>query len=450
MDLSRVRTLHEAPVRRGAVLYWMSRDQRVRDNWALLYAQRRALELGVPLAVVFCVSRRFLEATLRMYDFMLRSLEHVQTDLAQKGIGFVLRLGDPGSEIPRAVEELGAGLLVADFSPLRLNRRWKEDIRRRISIPFDEVDAHNVVPCWEASTKLEFGAYTIRPKITRLLDRYLTEIPAVKRHPVPWSTSPKNRTWRGLRGELRVDRSDEAVTSFESGEKAAARMLRRFVDRKLSAYDDSRNDPTLEGQSDLSPYLHFGQISAQRVALEVRSKAGSPSSDAFLEELIIRRELSDNFCWYNSRYDAFEGFPAWAQKTLNEHRRDRRDHLYELEEFEHSGTHDPLWNAAQRQMVRTGKMHGYMRMYWAKKILEWTRSPEEALAVGMTLNDRYSLDGRDPNGYVGVAWSVGGVHDRAWAERPIFGKIRYMNANGCRRKFDVDTYVRTWLPDGTG
>ncbi len=160
-----------------------------------------------------------------------------------------------------------------------------------------------------------------------------------------------------------------------------------------------------------------------------------------MEELIVRRELSDNFCFYNSDYDQFSGFPEWAQKTLNEHRGDKREFIYSLEQFEHGKTHDDLWNAAQLQMVLTGKMHGYMRMYWAKKILEWTGSPEDALEIAIHLNDKYELDGRDTNGYVGVAWSIGGVHDRAWQERPVFGKIRYMSYAGCKRKFDVSTFI---------
>ena len=447
MDLSRVRTLKDLPLAQGSVVYWMSRDQRVGDNWALLYAQRKALEQKAPLAVVFCLLPKFLDATTRHYAFMLDGLREVESALLRKGIAFFLLTGDPVVEIPRFVQTQKVALLVTDFSPLTVSRRWKQGVTRRIQIPFHEVDAHNVVPCWEASPKLEFGAYTIRPKINRVLGRYLTDIPPLKRHPVAWGAPPKLVAWEHLGAQMAWDPSVGRVQSLESGQKAAAKTLRRFIAQRLSVYAEARNDPTLEGQSELSPYLHFGQIGAQRVALSIRAaRSESSSSSAFLEELIIRRELSDNYCWYNPRYDAFEGFPAWAQKTLNEHRKDRREYVYELPEFEEAGTHDELWNAAQRQMVRTGKMHGYMRMYWAKKILEWTRSPEEALAIGIYLNDRFSIDGRDPNGYVGLAWSIGGVHDRAWAERPVFGKIRYMNANGCRRKFDVDAYVRAWSP----
>jgi deoxyribodipyrimidine photo-lyase len=215
-----------------------------------------------------------------------------------------------------------------------------------------------------------------------------------------------------------------------------------FLEKRLEKYSEERNDPNASAQSDLSPYLHFGQISAQRVALEARRfDSNIAAQEAFLEELIVRRELSDNFCYYNARYDAFDGFAEWARKTLDEHRSDPRPYLYDVDTLEATATHDELWNAAQTEMMVTGKMHGYLRMYWAKKILEWSPSPEEALAAANYLNNKYELDGNDPNGYVGVAWSIGGVHDRAWSEREIFGKIRYMSLSGCKRKFSVDKYV---------
>jgi len=222
--------------------------------------------------------------------------------------------------------------------------------------------------------------------------------------------------------------------------------LDSFFEERLSGYNEKRNDPNENVSSNLSPYLHFGQISAQRIALETyKRKHNIETKDAFLEELIVRRELSDNFCFYNKNYDSFDGFPEWAKKTLNEHRKDKREFTYHLEQFEKAKTHDDLWNAAQIEMVKTGKMHGYMRMYWAKKILEWTETPEEALEYSIYLNDKYELDGRDPNGYTGCAWSIGGVHDRAWTERPVFGKIRYMNYNGAKRKFDVKRYIQKYL-----
>ncbi len=297
-----------------------------------------------------------------------------------------------------------------------------------------------------ASPKQEWAAYSFRPKILRSLEEFLTPFPPLSPHPYPAPEAAPPVETEALLKALPLDRTVPPVTWLPPGEAAAREHLRRFVAEKLPAYDRDRNDPTREGQSDLSPYLHFGQLAPQRAAWEVRESQAPPAAKkAFLEELIVRRELSDNFCFYNSRYDSVAGFPDWARRTLDDHREDAREYIYTLAEFEAARTHDPLWNGAQLEMVHRGKMHGYLRMYWAKKILEWTASPEEALETAIFLNDRYELDGRDPNGYVGIAWSLGGVHDRAWGERPVFGKIRYMSYKGSAGKFDVQTYINRQL-----
>ncbi len=242
---------------------------------------------------------------------------------------------------------------------------------------------------------------------------------------------------------LKVDGSVLPTESFEPGSTGGFKALQQFLEHKLRSYDRFRNDPTIDGTSNLSPYLHFGQIAPQRVALEVGKLSGlyTDAVSSFLEELIVRRELADNFCLYNEEYDSMKAFPRWARETLEKHLDDKRTHIYELCDLENAQTHDELWNAAQLQMVKTGKMHGYMRMYWAKKILEWTETPQRALEYSIYLNDKYELDGRDPNGYAGIAWAIGGVHDRPWIERDVFGKIRYMSYEGCKKKFDVKEYV---------
>ena len=437
----RVRIWKEGREGKGPVIYWMTRDQRAEENWALAFAQELALEGRAPLAVVFALKEEFLGAAMRQYGFMLRGLEEVERTLRDKEIPFVLLQGDPGEAVPDFVREHSASALVTDFSPLATKRAWMEKAEVGLDLPLREVDAHNVVPCWVASPKQEYAARTFRPKVRRLLPIFCGELPAVQVHPHPWDLDT-GVSWDRLRGDLQVDRSVPEVEWIKPGAAAARRALRRFLGEKLSRYDGDRNDPTLDGQSNLSPYLHFGQISAQRVALEAAKCEADPRSKAaFQEELVVRRELSDNFCFYNRGYDTFDAFPAWARKTLDEHRNDPREYLYDQEELEGAKTHDPLWNAAQREMVVRGKMHGYLRMYWAKKILEWTDSPEEALKIAIYLNDRYELDGRDPSGYVGIAWSIGGVHDRAWKEREIFGKVRYMSLRGARSKFDVGSYI---------
>jgi deoxyribodipyrimidine photo-lyase len=350
-------------------------------------------------------------------------------------------LGEPAVEIPKFVKKNKAGILVSDFDPLKIKRKWKNEIAKKIEIPFYEVDAHNIVPCFYASPKQEFGAYTIRPKIHKNLPEFLDEFPKLKKMKSSTSLSPGKIDWDRVYSSLRVDEKVKPVDWLKPGEKAAHKNLKDFIENKFDKYAELRNDPNSNVLSNLSPYLHFGQISAQRVALIVNGLNDHPSAESFLEELIVRRELSDNFCFYNSNYDSFKGFPDWAKKTLNDHKKDEREFVYTLKKFEEAKTHEDLWNAAQLQLVNTGKLHGYMRMYWAKKILEWSKSPEEALKIAIYLNDKYEIDGRDPNGYTGCAWAIGGVHDRAWTERPVYGKIRYMNRNGAKRKFDIEKYI---------
>ncbi len=439
----RLFVLNRGPRCEGPVLYWMSRDQRAHDNWALWTAQELALERQVPLAVVFCLVPSFLDATIRQYGFMLRGLKETSRDLEKMGIPFFLLKGDPGEEVPHFVDKKRIGAVFTDFDPLRPKQNWQKTVAEKLSIPFYEVDAHNVIPCRKASEKREFAAYTLRPKIHRLLPRFLEEMPETVFHPFDWQTPVPAIDWDDTWNSLSVDRSVAEVKGFTPGNRAAKAALDFFLQDRFAFYDDDRNNPLRAGQSDLSPWIHFGQISAQRVVLEARRAAvPEESRKAFLEQLIVRRELADNYCLHMPDYDNFSSFPEWARKSLDEHRGDERNYLYSHEELEGARTHDPLWNAAQVQMVRTGKMHGWLRMYWAKKVLEWTVSPEEALERLIFLNNRYELDGRDPNGYTGIAWSIGGLHDRPWPEHPVFGKVRYMNFNGAKRKFDVTAFVQ--------
>jgi deoxyribodipyrimidine photo-lyase len=442
INQKRIRILKDGVRTKGPVAYWVSRDQRMSDNWALLYAQDLAIRYNKPLFVFFCLANRFLEATYRQYIFMLKGLQELENNLYRKNISFYLLSGEPDKEILKFIKRYDIGILVTDFDPLKVKRKWKNDLIKKIDIPFYEVDAHNIVPCWTASNKQEYGAYTIRPKINRLLPEYMESFPRLKKQKISWQDKPPEIKWKDLIKYLNIDSRVSEVKKIKSGEKAAKSVMKNFLDKKIYTYDRYSNDPAKDTLSNLSPYLHFGQISAQRVALEVlKSGASQDNKDAFLEELIIRRELSDNYCFYNNNYDSFEGFPNWAKDTLNVHRIDPREYIYKAEELEEAGTHDKLWNAAQLEMTLTGKMHGYMRMYWAKKILEWTESPEEAQDIAVYLNNKYELDGRDPNGYVGIAWSIGGLHDRAWKERPIFGKVRYMSNKGAKSKFDVYSYI---------
>lgn len=442
MKKERVRLLSDGQKIEGPVIYWMSRDQRASDNWALIYAQELALQLGSPLIVIFCLVPNFLGASIRQFSFMLKGLKETEEYLKKKNIVLKLLNGQPKEKIPGFVVRNKISALVTDFDPLRIKRTWKKDIVNAVDIPVYEVDAHNIIPCWSASPKQEWAAYTFRPKVNRGLNEFLDEFPEIKRHPFSWKEESKNIQWEKVIKELNVDRTVGELDWIKPGERSAKKTLDDFLTKRLKDYDTFRNDPNQNVQSDLSPYLHFGQLSAQRSAFEImNAKVEKNEKKAFVDELIVRRELADNFCFYNQYYDDFEGFPDWAKKTLNLHRNDKREYLYPADVLEQAETHDKLWNAAQIEMVRTGKMHGYMRMYWAKKILEWTKTPEEALWTAINLNDKYELDGRDPNGYTGIAWSLGGVHDRPWYERPIFGKIRYMSSGGAKKKFDIQKYI---------
>jgi deoxyribodipyrimidine photo-lyase len=443
MNLNRVRALNKARYKSGPVVYWMSRDQRVNDNWAIIHAQNLAIKHKTTLVVLFCLVPNFLDATIRQYGFMLKGLQEVEKELSKKNIRLIVLTGKPENEIPKFIKLNKIGILVSDFSPLKINCEWKEKIKRKIKVSFYEVDAHNIVPVWMASAKQEFGAYTIRPKINRLLPEYLDEFPYVKKQKPYHEFYTQKNNWNHLLNSFKIDLGVPEVDWLKPGEHEASKTLEYFLKFRLKNYYHDRNDPNKDAHSNLSPYLHFGHISAQRIALNIQKyEKHLKSSEAFLEELIIRRELSDNFCFYNSDYNMFEGLPEWAKGTLKKHSADKRDYIYTLKKLESAATHDLLWNASQKEMVRTGKMHGYMRMYWAKKILEWTRSPEDAIKFSIFLNDKYELDGRDPNGYAGILWSIGGLHDRAWGERNVFGKVRYMNDKGCNRKFDIKTYIK--------
>jgi len=444
INSKRVRLLQKGNERNGPIVYWMSRDQRAHDNWALLFAQELAFKNNKPLAVIFNLIPNFLEATIRQYGFMLKGLQEVESELYRYNIPFFLTSGKPEIEIPKTLKNINASTLISDFDPLKIKRMWKRDVAKNISIPFYEVDAHNIVPCLYVSDKIEFAAYTIRPKIHKALIELMDEFPSLKKMNRSNLVTDKI-DWNKIEKLLSVNREVKEVEWIKSGESEAIKSLKSFLKNKFDKYNELRNDPTKDAQSNLSAYLHFGQISAQRVALNTQKITGNKESEkVFLEELIVRRELSDNFCYYNKNYDSFEGFHDWAKTSLNGHRKDEREYVYNLEQFEQANTHEDLWNAAQLQMVKTGKMHGYMRMYWAKKILEWSKSPEDALKIAIYLNDKYELDGRDPNGYTGIAWSIGGIHDRPWFERPVYGKIRYMNRNGAKKKFDIKSYINKY------
>ena len=441
----RVQRLNNRPIKDGRfVLYWMQASQRAVFNHALEYAIREANERKVPAVVLFGLTDRFPEANLRHYAFLLEGLSEVRDALHERGIQLVMQHQSPELAVAQIAKE--ACMVVTDRGYLRIQKAWRNHVARKVPCLVIQVESDVVVPVETASDKEAYAAGRLRPRIKKYLSRFLVPLKEtpVKRDSLSLKFDGQEvRQWDGILPRLRLDRSVGPVDSLRGGGSGAARLLDDFISRKLEVYSQRRNDPSTDYGSQMSPYLHFGQVSPLQIALKVRQARGKSkkAKEAYLEELIVRRELSMNFVHYNPRYYSFKALPDWARSSLKTHAKDRREYLYGIEEMEQAQTHDPYWNAAQREMVATGKMHSYMRMYWGKKILEWSAKPEEAFENALYLNNKYELDGRDPNGFAGVAWCFG-KHDRAWAERPVFGKVRYMNAAGLRRKFDIEAYVK--------
>jgi deoxyribodipyrimidine photo-lyase len=475
VEPQRIRPLNRAEARRGDyVLYWMQAAPRVADNPALEHALRQADELGLPLVCVFGLTASYPEATLRHYVFLLEGLAETAADLQALGVRLAVLLEEPDGAALRLAQP--AALLVTDRAYLRHQRAWRERVAAEATCPVVQVEGEAVVPVEQASGKAEWAASSLRPKLRRLLADYLPEAaapqpagaapgtaPGTRARRRRWAARPPRRDSLGLRldapvlppadleggsaapvlGRLRPDPSVPPVAGLRGGGSQARARLARFVRGPLAEYHLARNDPAGDLQSGLSPYLHFGQISPLAIARAVAGARGvqEGAREAFLEQLVVRRELSLNLVLHDPAYDRYEGLPEWARATLGRHARDRRPYLYDRATLERAETHDPYWNAAMREALATGGMHGYLRMYWGKKILEWSPTPQQAFAVALALNNRWCLDGRDPNSYAGVAWCFG-RHDRPWPERPVFGTVRSMTSGGLERKFDMDAYLR--------
>jgi deoxyribodipyrimidine photo-lyase len=430
------------------VVYWMQRAQRGVDNHAVDLAVKVAIQLGLPLVVYFAAISNFPHANLRHYAFLNRGLPDIEADLAARNISFVMRRA-PHESHEQFLSDVRAAFLIGDENPLREPERWRKTLASRIRIPFWTVDTDVVVPS-KLMDKAQYGAYTIRPRLYRLLPEYLH----------PFENLRAKHEWKRprrfhsdsvhediTRGWKELDRSVGPVEAWKGGSRAGLRRLKIFAGRMLEDYEAQRNHPESDGTSCLSPYLHFGHLGPVTVALAVEAAAKAnpklrSARDSYFNELIVWRELAINFVRYTPNYDSAECAENWAKSTIAKHARDEREHLYTLRQLEHAQTHDQLWNAGQIQMVRHGWMHNYLRMYWAKKILEWTPNVATAMKYAIYLNDKYFLDGRDPNGYAGIAWAILGKFDRAWSERPIFGKIRYMSGASTGKKFDSKRYIR--------
>jgi deoxyribodipyrimidine photo-lyase len=426
----------------NCVVYWMQRAQRSLDNPALEVAVQAANLIRKPCVVFFAPVPFHPHANLRHYRFLNQGISTIAEGLKKRGIGFVLRKY-PDHHLLKFCEQVRPAMVVGDENPMREPEHWRQKVADQLRVPFWTVDADVIVPS-KLLMKEQYGAYTARPVIRRLLPEFLQPV-GNTRAKVQW------RPPRGLQSLApdvditegwQIDRSVAAVKNVIGGTDQALKRLRSFIRNDLANYPIDRNKPERDGTSRLSAYLHFGHIGPHTVALAVQ-KADAPKAakEAYLEQLIVRRELAINFVRFNSDYDNFESGTPWAHKSLAEHAGDPRK-IYSERQLEEASTHDPLWNAAQTQMIKTGFMHNYMRMYWAKKILEWSKTPARAYQIAVYLNDKYELDGRDPNGHAGIAWAIVGKHDRPWFERPIFGKIRYMSFNSTSKKFNSKRYIQ--------
>ena len=423
------------------MVYWMQRAQRALDNPALETAVRAANTLEIPCVVFLAPIPYYPNANLRHYRFLQQGIPSIAERLHERGVGFVLRRY-PDHHLLKFCNEVRPALVVGDENPMREPRRWRELVAKQLRVPLWIVDADVIIPS-QLLMKEQHAAYTARPVVHRLLPEFLA--PAANTSAkVPWkaptgleSLSPDF----DITSDWTLDRSVQPSTHFSGGTDQGLKHLKTFLCDHLAGYVKDRNHPELDATSHLSPYLHFGHLGPLTVALAIQ-KAEAPKVDkeAFLEQLIVRRELAINFVRFNPDYDNFESGPEWAHKSLAEHAADARK-AYSRGQLENAETQDPLWNAAQLQMIITGWMHNYMRMYWAKKILEWSKTPAQAYRTAVELNDKYELDGRDPNGYAGIAWAIVGKHDRPWFDRPIFGQVRYMSFNSTSKKFDSKRYI---------
>jgi deoxyribodipyrimidine photo-lyase len=458
------RTFTDRPTAGSRILYWMQASVRIRDNLALTLAADDARARGLPLEVLFCLDASYPEANARSFAFLLDGLGDVSEGLAALGLHLTVALSPAVPAVTAAGAQ--AATVYFDRAYLPWARHQRMAVAQALPCPVVMAEDNASVPVKTVSDKDEWAAATLRPKLMRLatLEPPLPPVqPGAPSDPASLAADLaragivvlSSRPHRGLVDTLGVDAS-VGPTPLVGGETEAWARWEHFRDHKLEAYDTARNDPTVDGQSGLGPALHFGHISPVTITADLKSrglwqepvsyrKAGEDPVSKLLDELLVRRELSFNFVLHNPHHATWLSLPDWARKTLTDHAGDRRASVYHRAAWEAGRTHDAVWNAAQHQLASTGILHGYMRMYWGKKILEWSADPAQAYQDALYLNNKYALDGRDPNSYAGVAWCFG-KHDRPWGERPVYGLVRCMVESGLRRKFDVDEYVRRFTP----
>lgn len=452
VEAERVSKLNSAADRSDAeyVLYWAQMNRRVDANHGLLYAVELANKYGLPVLYYEGLTCTYEYANDRLHTFILEGVPETAKRLAKAGIGYVFYLRKKKASRNDVLYELArkAAAVVTDDYPTFIARTHNARVPQKLKIAYYVVDSSCVAPTSLISAR-QYGAYTIRPRIRKVLGQYLKDPDTlrVKRKfsgSIPnYHTVVTEKLIPELVAACEIDHTVQPSLSFPGGRLQAEKLLDYFFVHNLKRYGHTRNEPSQHSTSHMSPYLHFGQISSLEIALATQAYAGKHRLivDEYLEELIVRRELAFNYTRFVDDPGSLKNLPDWCQKTMKKHARDRRNPSYSAKQIEKAETYDELWNATQKEMLLRGKIHGYYRMYWGKKIIEWSRTAEDALATMIYLNDRYALDGRDPNTYTNILWCFG-LHDRPWGERPIFGQVRYMSYDGMRRKTDVDAYLR--------
>ncbi len=447
----RVRQLNSAPIRKGGkyVLYWAQMNRRVDSNHALAYAIEVANELDVPVLYYEGLTCSYPNANDRLHTFILEGVPDTQAGLRKLGIGYAFYLrrkrSDPNDVLYELAKEAAA--VVTDDYPTFIARTHNASVPGKLDVAYFVVDSSCIVPM-SRFEKREWAAYTIRPKIKKMLPEYLKPVPLIKvkrKYDLPppkFHTSVDRAKIADLIASCEIDHTIGPSPTFTGGSQAARKQLDRFLGDNLRRFANERNEPSSHATSGLSPYLHFGHISSLEVALAAKEQAQEHKllAEEFLEELIVRRELAFNFARFTDKLDSIESLPDWAQKTLAKHAGDARDPSFTLDQLERGETYDDLWNATQKELLLRGKIHGYYRMYWGKKILEWSPTPQEAVNAMIYMHDRYAIDGRDPNTYVGVLWCLG-LHDRPFVDRAIFGQVRFMSYDGMKRKTHISAYL---------
>ena len=433
------------------VLYWMQQSQRIHFNHALNRAIEIANQKNLPLLVLFVLTPGYKDANQRHYQFMLEGLKDVSVWGTKLGLNMLYRIGNPSDIVSSYIKDAYA--VVFDQGYLKTPLIWRENIiqyakTNQIKTFIEMVDTDLIVPVSFASNKVEYSAYTLRPKVNRLFDAFLDfkQLLGLKQQTnLGFKSDFDFVDIKALLTKLDIDDSVLPYEGYKGGYLEAMKHLNDFIFNKIAHYEES-SDPSTNYTSLLSPYLHFGQISSLEIIYQMRlmleqGRMEEAIYEAYKEQLFVRRELAFNYCYYNPGYDDFyQMTEPWAYETMKAHESDVRSTIYIIQDYLTYQTHDPYFNAAMKEMVETGFMHNYMRMYWAKKIIEWSKSHKEAYETILHLNNKYFIDGRDPNSYTGVAWCFG-KHDRAWTERPVFGKLRYMNDKGLERKFDMQGYI---------